>query len=78
MTDQDYFPQRSPRGETRADAVKRINEERGLYENAKAVETPEMIEAKRKAEAEYLAKHDAYFRRPAHVSVGDDPEARDD
>lgn len=69
MADQDYYTKRHR--ETRADAVQRINEERGLYQHSKGFETPEQAAGRRKRGAEYLARHDGYFGLGPNVSVGD-------
>lgn len=55
MADQDCYTKR--RRETRADAVQRINEERGLYQHSKGFETPEQAAERRERDAEYLAMH---------------------
>lgn len=69
MSDQDYYIQ--SHRETRADAVQRINEERGLYQHSKGFETPEQAAERRERDAEYLAMHDRYFGLGPNVSVGD-------
>ena len=71
----DYFPR--PRRETKIEAVERIKREHGFWETEGSAQkkiTPE----DRKEIERYLSRHDASFGLGPHISVGDDPEARDD
>lgn len=65
----DYYTHR--RRESRAEAVQRINEERGLYQHSKGFETTEQASGRAERDAAYLVRHDEYFGLGPNVSVGD-------